>query len=175
IGGAYAVTVTITDTDKNLDDTIEGIYAVNGGAYYSSGTATDQQWEMQIVQDDINPDLLYIDGLAPACEGWYASYGSAYCAQGYLSSDEEQLIIPSQMLDGITMSGYYVGFGACVEYDDGFYYSSSWPDVTFTKQSDGSWISDYGFFIMGCTSNDISTFSVFFDVSIPGLVITKVD
>ncbi len=174
LGGAYYTTVTITDTDKNLEgDTIYGTYNANGDAYSDSGPV-NQNWELLIIADETNPDLVYIDGLCPSFTDMYATYGTDGVPYGYLDNDDTELHVPTQVLN-LKASGYYLGYMACTQYDDGYYYSSQYPDIVFYKNSDGTWTSDYGVFLMACETQDITTASAFFDVVIPSITLTKID
>ncbi len=182
VGGAYKTTVTITDSDKNLEATgIVGTYIAEGYGRISGGYG-DATWEMTVIQHPSDPSLFYVYNITPYAGGLDVEEGGEeYWAYGYYGdATEETFLIPSQVCTGrvSTTSGgtYYLGYTPCTEYDgSSFYYSRQYPPVTFYMQDADTWESDYGIFNALCSEYDITTFESYLGVVAPTIKITKID
>ncbi|MCD8295560.1 MAG: hypothetical protein LUE27_10020, partial [Clostridia bacterium] len=172
------------DYDGDISSLV-GTYTASGYSYYSSGTVAAATWTLKIFEYTYSGyTYALIDGLTPAVSGSYLGEGdwaadggtatNAYIALGYLENGA--LVIPTQLTGYYNSSGQ-IGWTPCVEFDDGWYYSSSWPDCTFSyNETAGTWTSDYGEFLglFEVDSNyNITSFSGFMDVTNPGVVLTK--
>lgn len=181
IGGAYATTIYITDSDRNLDgESVYGVYSATGSVLATNTTATDETWQLKIYEYPDDEELVYVDGLVPTFTGGYDTYGDfRYAAYGWLEDNGNTLVIPSQILETeYTYSGttYLYGYTPCVEFssDDGWLYSGTFPDLKFYYNSaSDSWISNYGVFLAGFTSMELSSMAVLFDAVAPTFTLVK--
>ncbi len=182
LGGAYTTTVTITDADRNLDAVgIAGTYMAEG-IDYPGVSAT---WELTVHQDENDSNIYWVDGLTPEDAGMYALYGTGYCAMGYYGdASEETFVIPSQISASWYESSYglYIGWVPCTQYDGSWYFGDSsgyFPNLTFYMLDSDTWESDYGMFLAGFTSNEMTYDSFynggFFDVVAPPIKIYRID
>ncbi|MCD8312815.1 MAG: hypothetical protein LUC24_01475 [Bacteroidales bacterium] len=180
IGGAHTVTVTIADTDRNLEgEPVFGTYSASGDVLASSTSSVHGEWELKILEYPGNDEMVYMDGLAPTFTGGYDTYGDyRYAAYGWLEDDGMTLVIPSQVLDTKTSTAegsMYIGYTPCVQFNNGWYYNGSFPDLKLHYDSaTGIWSADYGVFVGGFTSKELSSMTVYFDAVAPGFTIVKV-
>ncbi len=143
LGGTY--TATATYYNGNVDAPTVGNWTVTVYNLYNS----DDYSLLPYVE---------IDGLSPQAAGYFDPFGDQddedyYSTEAYVGIGEfteyKQLAIPTQ-ITGYYNSYYslYYGWTPCTEYSGGtFYYSSLYPDCTFTyDENSGKWESDYGLF-----------------------------
>ncbi len=164
---------TVTVTQGADISAYIGTYSASGYGRISGGYG-NATWDMYITDVD---GVAYAYCLTPYAGGLdITTAGVNYWATVDFGTNGE-IIIPSQVCPGRVNSGnstYYFGYTPCTEYEDGsFYYSSTWPDLTYTPTGTDTWESDYGVFAGGWTSTSISTFVSYFGVTAPTMTLTK--
>ncbi len=186
-GGSVSETVTV------VQDHVSGATTGPTGTYICYGKAYDGEtsWTLRIFEDDGtcesimttgSEELTYlVDGLVDGEVGDYEYYGDHRCSGGAYLDEEGALHIPTQVLNTsvTTTSGgsYYLGYTPCVS-ESSLSYSSSFPDLVFTPNGDGTWSGDYGIFLAGWTryaTPSSNTFSgSFFDMAYAKMSLEKV-
>lgn len=156
-----------------------GTYSATGYTFYDTGVAAENTWTLKIYASDVSEYDIIIDGLVPKTAGMYPTT-EACVARAYLNSDG-QIVIPSQLTGYVNPNtGGYIGWTPCIDFNttNGWYLDSRWPDCTFTyDETTAQWTSDYGEFFGQFASNTLvygtNSFAGFFDITNPGVVITK--
>ncbi len=165
LGGLYSTTVTITDIDRDPDNSrITGTYTASGAAL-SGGALVRTSWEMNIMDHDTEEGAYFMDGIVPLLEGSYATYGnnglSVVC---YLSEDGGKITVPPQVCSSMYFSTYYLGVVPGEIYDEGNGLSAAYSTefgVTFSYDtSSGTWISDYAVLLLALTKAAIDEDSI---------------